>query len=48
VPGEYGPSGRPDRYAYSPWGQAQTFSEQSAQRIFHAADQILRAGYPEK
>jgi antirestriction protein ArdC len=28
------------------WGQVQAFSERSAQRIFHAADQILRAGYP--
>jgi antirestriction protein ArdC len=28
------------------WGQGQTFTERSAQRIFHAADQILRAGYP--
>jgi len=26
------------------WGQGQTISERSAQRIFHAADQILRAG----
>ena len=30
------------------WGQGQTFSERSAQRVFHAADQILRAGYPRK
>ena len=30
------------------WGQGQTFTEQSAQRIFHAADQILRPGYPGK
>jgi len=30
------------------WGQGQTFSERSAQRIFHAADQILRSGYPSK
>jgi antirestriction protein ArdC len=29
-------------------GQGQTFTERSAQRIFHAADQILRAGYPGK
>ena len=28
------------------WGQGQAFSERSAQRIFRAADQILRAGYP--
>ena len=28
------------------WGQGQTFTERSAQRIFRAADQILRAGYP--
>ena len=28
------------------WGQGQAFSERSARRIFHAADQILRAGYP--
>jgi antirestriction protein ArdC len=28
------------------WGQGQTFTERSAQRIFHGADQILRAGYP--
>ena len=27
------------------WGQGQTFTERSAQRIFHAADQILKAGY---
>jgi antirestriction protein ArdC len=27
------------------WGHGQTFSERSAQRIFHAADRILRAGY---
>jgi antirestriction protein ArdC len=27
------------------WGHGHTFSERSAQRIFHAADQILRAGY---
>ena len=27
------------------WGQGQTFTERSAQRIFRAADQILRAGY---
>jgi hypothetical protein len=30
------------------WGQSQTFTERSAQRIFHAADQILRAGYAGK
>ena len=29
------------------WGQGQTFSERSAQRIFHAADRILKAGYPQ-
>jgi antirestriction protein ArdC len=29
------------------WGQGKTFTERSAQRIFHAADQILRAGYRE-
>ena len=28
------------------WGQGQAMSERSAQRIFHAADQILRAGKP--
>jgi antirestriction protein ArdC len=28
------------------WGQGQPFTERSAQRIFRAADQILRAGYP--
>jgi len=28
------------------WGHGQAFSERSAQRIFHAADQILRTGYP--
>jgi antirestriction protein ArdC len=28
------------------WGQGQKFTERSAQRIFRAADQILRAGYP--
>jgi antirestriction protein ArdC len=30
------------------WGQGRTFTERSAQRIFHAADQILHAGYPGK
>jgi antirestriction protein ArdC len=30
------------------WGHGQTFTERSAQRIFRAADQILRAGYPRK
>jgi hypothetical protein len=28
------------------WGKHQPISERSAQRIFHAADQILRAGRP--
>ena len=28
------------------WGQGQAISERSAQRIFHAADHILRAGRP--
>jgi hypothetical protein len=28
------------------WGHGQPISERSAQRIFHAADQILRAGKP--
>jgi hypothetical protein len=28
------------------WGSSQPISERSAQRIFHAANQILRAGYP--
>jgi len=28
------------------WGHGQAISERSAQRIFHAADQILRAGRP--
>ena len=28
------------------WGQGQSISERSAQRIFRAADQILRAGRP--
>ena len=27
------------------WGRGQTFTERSAQRIFHAADLILKAGY---
>ena len=27
------------------WGKGQAISERSAQRIFHAADQILKAGY---
>ena len=27
------------------WGQGQTLSERSPQRIFQAADQILLAGY---
>jgi hypothetical protein len=31
-----------------PWGQGQAISERSARRIFHAANQILRAGYSEK
>jgi len=30
------------------WGQGQAFTERSAQRIFRAADQILRGGYPGK
>ena len=30
------------------WGRGQTFTERSAQRIFRAADQIHRAGYPGK
>jgi hypothetical protein len=30
------------------WGHGQAFTERSAQRIFRAADQILRAGYPGK
>jgi antirestriction protein ArdC len=30
------------------WGNGQAFTERSAQRIFRAADQILRAGYPGK
>ncbi len=30
------------------WGQGQAFSERSAQRIFRAADMILRAGYPQE
>jgi hypothetical protein len=30
------------------WGQGQAISERSAQRIFHAADRILKAGYPER
>ena len=29
------------------WGKGQAISERSAQRIFHAADQILRAGRPQ-
>jgi hypothetical protein len=29
------------------WGRHQAISERSAQRIFHAADQILRAGRPQ-
>jgi antirestriction protein ArdC len=29
------------------WGRGQTFTERSAQRIFHAADLILKAGYPQ-
>jgi hypothetical protein len=28
------------------WGHGQAFTERSAQRIFRATDQILRAGYP--
>ncbi len=30
------------------WGNGQAISERSAQRIFHAADRILRAGQPTK
>jgi hypothetical protein len=30
------------------WGHSQPVSERSAQRIFHAANQILRAGYPQQ
>ena len=30
------------------WGQGQTFTERYAQRIFRAADPILRAGYPDE
>ena len=30
------------------WGNGQAISERSAQRIFHAADRILKAGYAEK
>jgi len=30
------------------WGQGRTFTERSAQRIFRAADQILRADYQGK
>ena len=29
------------------YGRGQTFTERSAQRIFHAADRILKAGYTE-
>ena len=29
------------------WGRREAISERSAQRIFHAADQILRAGRPQ-
>jgi hypothetical protein len=30
------------------WGKSQPISERSAQRIFHAANQILRAGHPQQ
>lgn len=30
------------------WGKGQAITERSAQRIFHAADRILKAGYAEK
>lgn len=30
------------------WAKGVAITERSAQRIFHAADQILRAGYPDK
>ena len=30
------------------WGQGQAISERSTQHIFHAAEQILRTGYPDE
>jgi hypothetical protein len=30
------------------WAKGEPISERSAQRIFHAADRILKAGYAEK
>jgi antirestriction protein ArdC len=39
------PGGEYSRGYIQSWGQGQTFTERSAQRIFHASDQILRAGY---
>jgi hypothetical protein len=40
------PGAEHSRGCIQSWGQGQTFTERSAQRIFRAADQILRAGYP--
>jgi hypothetical protein len=42
------PGGEHSRGYIQSWGQGQTFTERSAQRIFHAADRIVRAGYPGK
>ena len=40
------PSAEFSRGYIQSWGNGQTISERSAQRIFHAADRILRAGRP--
>ena len=40
------PGAESSRAYIQSWGQGQAISERSAQRIFHAADQILRAGKP--
>jgi antirestriction protein ArdC len=42
------PGGEYSRGYIQSWGQGQQFTERSAQRIFRAADQILRAGHPGK
>ena len=39
------PGAEYSRDYFQSWGQGRTFTERSAQRIFRAADQILRAGY---
>jgi len=36
--------GEQSRLDIQSWGRCQAITERSSQRIFHAADQILRAG----